>query len=314
LSQDSEIAMNDSEAFAKLQNENEEVAQSLVGKAALVDAEERRPILANEQKSLSPPPKERVRKAVKRRREFEATSNPNDQEQKTYYSPEALGVPKERKSVKRRRDTQPEATPSRSSACFAPSVQVCIDDTSMDPPNALAPSVLCYMPPSRQTAEMNERILDWVRDEVIPDPAYRIGRNLHGNLQADAISYGAPFGYGRDHHWEARPIPPQLLPLKDIAELHTRLQFNVALLKVYRTGNQSLARHQDVDGSNMNVACFTFVSDPHAVRVIEWYKTKTSARVHRSMAPTGGGLPVASIPAIGIVCVPRSIPKHRVSE
>lgn len=47
--------------------------------------------------------------------------------------------------------------------------------------------------------------------------------------------------------------------------------YDTVLLKVYKPG-ESLANHQDADGSDMSVACFTFYTDASSECQLEFYK------------------------------------------
>jgi hypothetical protein len=45
-----------------------------------------------------------------------------------------------------------------------------------------------------------------------------------------------------------------------------------------------------VDGSDMNVACFTFATDPSQLRVLEWYKSKTGSKPFAEFTPGSGSM------------------------
>ena len=101
------------------------------------------------------------------------------------------------------------------------------------------------------------------------DVTYKQSKQVHQTKQAGAISFGKQFAYKKESYAET-PLPPVLAELALIAEQRTGEEYDIALLKVYCPG-ESLALHQDVDGSNMTVACFAFASDSTQLCALEFY-------------------------------------------
>ena len=137
-----------------------------------------------------------------------------------------------------------------------------------DPTNLLADStsILRYYP---QACDFNDRILKFVQEAVMHDVTYKQSKQVHQTKQAGAISFGKQFAYKKESYAET-PLPPVLAELALIAEQRTGEEYDIALLKVYCPG-ESLALHQDVDGSNMTVACFAFASDSTQLCALEFY-------------------------------------------
>jgi alkylated DNA repair dioxygenase AlkB len=127
-------------------------------------------------------------------------------------------------------------------------------------------SKLNYYP---QACDFNDRVLKFVLETAIHDPTYKCSKQVHQTKQAGAISFGKQFAYKKEF-WAETSLPPVLAELALIAERTTGEKFDIALLKVYSPG-ESLALHQDVDGSNMTVACFTFASDSTQLCALEFY-------------------------------------------
>ncbi len=156
-------------------------------------------------------------------------------------------------------------------------------------------------------------ILKWVREVALFDELYKKRRCVHGHWQAGALSFGARFKYNNES-WPERDIPPLLDLLRETAQNITGIPYNVVLLKVYVNAEDSLGRHQDVDGervlanylfitnlkhptclfsnkgSPQNVACFTFASNPRALRNLQWFRGKSGARVIAQVCPEAGSM------------------------
>ena len=120
--------------------------------------------------------------------------------------------------------------------------------------------------------ESNNLDIKFVREQILSDPYYTNAHHVHQTIQAGAISYGKEFAY-RNEYWAERPIPPVLDGLRLIAQGLTGACYDIALVKVYEQGN-SLGLHQDVDGSDMEVACFTFATDPTQLCRLSFAKGK----------------------------------------
>jgi hypothetical protein len=116
----------------------------------------------------------------------------------------------------------------------------------------------------------NSDILLFVEDKVLKDPTFIPRKPLHKTMQAGAISFGKRFKY-RSEDWAETDIPPVFARLLLLAHRFTNVHFDIVLLKVYIGGGESLARHQDVDGSKMTVACFTFASDTSQLRRLQFF-------------------------------------------
>jgi hypothetical protein len=123
----------------------------------------------------------------------------------------------------------------------------------------------------------NSCVLHYIRDAMVNDPKYKQSKQLHKWKQAGVYHFGAAFHY-RKENFDARPIPPLFLELKLVAETLTRKTYDIILMKVYKPG-EALAKHQDVDGTNMSVACFTFATDKSQLCDLAWYKGKSNTRV-----------------------------------
>jgi len=122
-----------------------------------------------------------------------------------------------------------------------------------------------------------------VQETAMRDPAYKQGKQVHQTKQAGAISYGKEFKY-KNEHWTETSLPPVLDKVLAVVEQCTGEDFDIALIKVFGPG-ESLAKHQDVDGSNMTVACSTFASDVSQLRDLEFYKGTNSYTKAASFTP-----------------------------
>ena len=141
-------------------------------------------------------------------------------------------------------------------------------------------------------AKMQQDVLVFVRrmTESGDNGHYHPRRNSHGHWQAGAISFGLRFEYGKTDKWPERKIPPELEELRCVAEAVTGVPYNVVLLKVYTQGEDSLGKHQDVDGSPQSVACFTFASDPRLCRTLRFTRGKSGTKVVAELSPGNGAL------------------------
>jgi len=149
--------------------------------------------------------------------------------------------------------------------------------------------------------DRNTDILSFVEDMVLKDPAFIPRKPLYGTIQAGAISFGKRFKY-RSEDWAETDIPPVFNRLLLLAHRFTNVHFDIVLLKVYIGGGESLARHQDVDGSKMTVACFTFASDTSQLRRLQFFGSGskkmnkidkpvwTSVKVLEEFAPAIGSM------------------------
>ena len=126
-------------------------------------------------------------------------------------------------------------------------------------------------------ASYNSRVLKCIRDAMVNDPMYKKSKQVHKWKQAGVYHFGAAFHY-RKENWNARPIPPLFLELKEVAETLTGKTYDIILMKVYKPG-EALAKHQDVDGTNMSVACFTFATGKSQLCDLVWYKGTSNTRV-----------------------------------
>ena len=120
----------------------------------------------------------------------------------------------------------------------------------------------------------NDLVIKYVREKAMKDPRYKKSKSLHKTKQAGVFHLGAPFHYNNEN-FEAAEIPQLFNELTEIAENLTSVTYNIILFKVYQPG-ESLAKHQDVDGSDMSVACFTFASDPSQRCKVVWHRGKHS--------------------------------------
>ena len=176
----------------------------------------------------------------------------------------------------------------------AGSIRLDFSDSRIVLKDVAAPrSNVTYLSPGPGTLEVNERVLQWVRQVAMRDPLYHVRKCVHGHWQAGAVAYGERFRYKNDS-WPHRPIPSLLEELRGEVHRHTCIDFNVVLLKVYANTEDSLGRHQDVDGSAQNVACLTFATRPECLRVVQWYRGKYGAKVVAEMLPAAGSLWVMS--------------------
>ena len=123
--------------------------------------------------------------------------------------------------------------------------------------------------------DYNEAVIEYAKTTVVKDKTYKKPKSVHQTIQAGAISYGAMFWY-KNEKWSATPIPTLFQRLNVIANELTGREFDIVLLKVYEE-KQSLGRHQDVDGSDMDVACFTFF-EAGSKRAIDFNPGKGEAK------------------------------------
>ena len=125
----------------------------------------------------------------------------------------------------------------------------------------------------------NDRVIEFVREVMAVDPKYKRSKQVHGTIQAGVYHVGKAFHY-RNHHFYETPVPPLFDELRAYAERATQTAFDTVLFKVFRPG-ESLAKHQDVDGSDMSVACFTFASDTSQLCRLVWYWGEKSYTTER---------------------------------
>jgi alkylated DNA repair dioxygenase AlkB len=163
--------------------------------------------------------------------------------------------------------------------------RIVLNDTAAD----RSLSNVTYLPPGPRNLEANERVLQWVRQVAMRDPLYHARKCVHSYWQAGAVSYGERFQYKNDS-WPLRPIPPVLEELRCEVRRHTDIDFNVVLLKVFANTEDSLGRHQDVDGTAQHVACITFATHPECLRVVQWHRGKSGVKVVAEMLPVAGSL------------------------
>jgi hypothetical protein len=116
----------------------------------------------------------------------------------------------------------------------------------------------------------NEEIIEFIIKAMISDKRYKPSKKVHKTRQAGVYHVGKTFRYRKEYFGEC-DIPPLLLKLRTIAQTITKEEFDIILFKVYQPG-ESLANHQDVDGRNMNVACFTFATSQDQLCKLAWYK------------------------------------------
>ena len=116
----------------------------------------------------------------------------------------------------------------------------------------------------------NALVIEYTKDVMKNDPRYKRSKQVHTTKQAGVYHVGQAFHY-RNEKFDSSPIPPPFDGLKAVAERLSGKQYDTVLLKVYGPG-ESLANHQDVDGSNMSVACFTFYNDASSECKLEFYK------------------------------------------
>lgn len=120
----------------------------------------------------------------------------------------------------------------------------------------------------------NAEVLNFVRNVMKNDPKYKKSRPLYATRQAGVYHLGHAFSY-RKVHFNKSEVPPLFDELRQRAETLTGKSYDTILFKVYQPG-ESLAKHQDVDGSDMSVASFTFATDTSQLCKMAWYKgTKT---------------------------------------
>jgi alkylated DNA repair dioxygenase AlkB len=115
------------------------------------------------------------------------------------------------------------------------------------------------------------------------DPFYKKAKQVHCTRQAGVMCYGMEFKY-KNEYWSFSTMPPVFAELLAIAQRHTGELFDTVLLKIYAPG-ESLAKHKDIDGSPLKVACFTFVSDPTQVCDLVWHKGSSSRVVKMKLTP-----------------------------
>ena len=132
-----------------------------------------------------------------------------------------------------------------------------------------------WLLPNACPPSFNNAILDFIREVMeAKDPRFIRSKQVHATKQAGVYHLGRAFHY-RNHHFDEAPVPRLLDELREIAEGATQTPFDTVLFKVFQPG-ESLAKHQDVDGSDMSVACFTFASDPSQLCKLAWYTGSTS--------------------------------------
>ena len=120
--------------------------------------------------------------------------------------------------------------------------------------------VLDYYPNACDLS-MNLRVLEYMHDVKDNDPAYKRSKHVYGSKQAGVYHLGRAFHYRNESFDDCRPIPEVVFgELEAVAAALTDERFDIVLFKVYEPGD-SLANHQDIDGANLSVACFTFFTD-----------------------------------------------------
>ena len=132
-------------------------------------------------------------------------------------------------------------------------------------------------------ATFSKRVIDYVKEKMETDPKYKRSKQVHKTKQAGVYHVGEAFHY-RKEVFGASPIPPLFLELMDLAERLTGKKYDTVLFKVYQPG-ESLAKHQDVDGSDMSVACFTFLTDWSQQCKVAWYKGSKSRTERFAFTP-----------------------------
>lgn len=120
-------------------------------------------------------------------------------------------------------------------------------------------------------AALNDDMVKFVRENVLDNPAYVKPKLLQFAKQreAGALSYGQPFQYAT-HNFVWSEISELFDPMLAVAKGVTKLDYDIVFLKVYQD-DCKLARHQDVGGGNMEVACFTFATDVSHLRSLEFF-------------------------------------------
>jgi len=134
----------------------------------------------------------------------------------------------------------------------------------------------------------NDRVIDEVRDVMAHDPKYKRSKQVHSTKQAGVYHLGEAFDYRREA-FDQSPIRPLFEELRQLAMRITGKPYDIVLFKVYQPG-ESLAKHQDVDGSDMSVACFTFASDPSQLCKLAWCKGSKSYKERFSFIPAACSL------------------------
>jgi len=138
------------------------------------------------------------------------------------------------------------------------------------------PKAVLWYSPVGFTA-LNDSIIAFVRETAMNDPTFipshPVNQHCKGNFDAGAIAYGAGFKY-RSENWAETDIPDVFKKLLLLAHRFTNVHFDIILLKIYLDCSEKLSRHQDVDGSDMTVACVTFATDPSQVRQLAFHGVK----------------------------------------
>ena len=125
--------------------------------------------------------------------------------------------------------------------------------------------------PNACDSKYNERVIQFIQNvKETGDPKYKRSKQLHKTKQAGVYHLGNAFEY-RKECFSKSDIPDLFKELQSIAEKLTGVKYDIVLFKVYQPG-ESLANHQDVDGSNMNVCCFTFATSDSQLCKLAWYK------------------------------------------
>ena len=145
------------------------------------------------------------------------------------------------------------------------------------------PDCVLWLQPNACPASLNERVIQFVREQAMNDPKYIPRKQVHDTKQAGVFHLGKAFHY-RNHHFHETEIPPLFNELMEYAKELTQQEYDTVLFKVYGPG-ESLAKHQDVDGSPMNVACFTFATDPSQLCEVCWFRGSNSYVKRFSFTP-----------------------------
>ena len=113
------------------------------------------------------------------------------------------------------------------------------------------PSVILQYWKNAVPPKYNDTVLSYIQNVQQKDPKYKKSKQVHKTIQAGVYHVGEAFAY-RKENFVKSDMPPFITDLKLIAEEYTNQEYDLALFKVYAPG-ESLANHQDVDGSNVNV-------------------------------------------------------------